>query len=159
MICLYFDASSSDYMECSEHHDDKDVGAIEWDHHMDGVLEVISTPLSFLGSLLNRLNCVLRLLIKFSAPSEVGDITQASLLIPLLSNKVIIDDDLRTPVVRCLRLILIHYEGLRQQGVGDLGPHMLQVNEDGQDVDDQVATNRANTCKQGADVWDVKSAN
>ena len=66
---------------------------------MDGVLEVISTPLSFLGSLLNRLNCVLRLLIKLSATSKVGDITQASLLIPLLSNKVIIDDDLGTSIV------------------------------------------------------------
>ena len=76
-----------------------------------------------------------------------------------LANKVIIDDDLGTSIVRCLRLILIHYESLRQQGVGDLGPHMLQVNEDGQDVDDQVATNRANTCKQGADVWDVKCTN
>ena len=101
----------SDDSKGHKHDEDEDVGAVKWDDHMQGVLDVVSSPFSLFNAFFNHCNRLARLIFeRATAAPEISRlmIALARLHIFLLSDEFTVYSDLRTFVIKLLSLELVH---------------------------------------------------
>ena len=135
----------SDDFKGDQHDEDEDVGAVKWDDHMQGVLDVVSSPFGLFDAVFNHCDRLARFVFEraTAAPEVRLLIALARLHIFLLSDELTVHSDLRTFVLKLLRLELVHHQSLGQERVSNLGSHVFKVDQDWHHVDDQVAANCA----------------
>ncbi len=112
---------------------DKDEGAIDGDYHVQGILDVVSTPLGLLNISFQSLNSVLWFLILIARPSKSGQtlliVILASFKILLFAQKVFFKHNLGALIFESLSLEFVEDEGLSKEWIGDLGPHVFKVDK------------------------------
>ena len=108
-VCVGATAISDD-LKGDKHDKDEDVGAVKRDDHMQRVLDVVSSPFGLFNAFFNHCNRLARFVLECAtaAPEIRLLIVLARLHIFLLSDEIIVYCDLRTFVIKLLRLEFIH---------------------------------------------------
>ena len=144
-------------MKDLEHNVDEDVGAVDRNRHVECILDVIATPLGLFNARLQLLDGIGRFVFEHTLGAEVSR-AFARLKVFLPAEEVSFNDDLRTLVVEGLRLELVLNQCFGKQRVRDLSPHVFEVDEDGQHVNDEVPADCADAGQESADFRDPEGA-
>ena len=114
----------SNRTKCDKHDKEEDIGAIEWNDHVQRVLNIIPSPFSFLCAFLDLCNRLSGFHLQRAAKLRLlGVLTRLKVL--LSSDEIVADGNLWTFIVKLLSLELVHDESFCEKWVRDLRPHML----------------------------------